>query len=210
MSKRNKAFAEFKSGLTYKEIAAKNGVSESTVKSWAARYWNHDKSAVRQRKKNKQKHAPNGRTSLLHNKNSEKHGGYSLVDINHLSEEEFIMFENYPRDLETADLVKEEIALSAIRLSRLLRSAKKLESECNSSDSIPVKTTIHSANGTEVITDCFSNPYLSIIDVEHEITVLQNHLTSLIKLLDRINRREETDQWLIDFIDQINGSESKE
>ena len=111
MSNRNEAFIDFKEGLTYKEIAIKNNVSESAVKSWASRFWNNDKAAVLQRKKNRARLPQKKRPSLRHNKNSEKHGGYSIVDINNLSKDESLMFENYPRDLDTADLVKEEIAL---------------------------------------------------------------------------------------------------
>lgn len=206
MSKRNKAFAEFKSGLTYKEIAAKNGVSESTVKSWAARYWNHDKSAARQRKKNKQKHTPNGRTSLLHNKNSEKHGGYSLVDINHLTEDELDMYINYPRDLETADMIKEEIVLSLIRLRRLLKTVKDINANLSGNDNIILKSSVINAGESESHTEYSLNPFLATIDIEHEITVIQNHMTSLLRLLAQVSRRENPDQWLIDFINQINNS----
>ena len=210
MSNRNEAFIDFKEGLTYKEIAIKNNVSESAVKSWASRFWNNDKDAVLQRKKNRARLPQKKRPSLRHNKNSEKHGGYSIVDINNLSKDESLMFENYPRDLDTADLVKEEIALSVIRLNRLLKSVKKLQEGCNSGNQNAVQTTINSINGNEMITDCFTNPFLAAADIEHEITVFQNHLTCLLKFLDRINRREKTDQWLIDFIDQINSSDSKE
>lgn len=43
MADRNDALKDYKDGLSYKEIADKHGVSESTVKSWASRFWNKDK-----------------------------------------------------------------------------------------------------------------------------------------------------------------------
>ena len=43
MADRDKALEDYKAGLSYKEIAEKHNVSESTVKSWASRHWNNDK-----------------------------------------------------------------------------------------------------------------------------------------------------------------------
>ena len=39
MDKKQQAFEDWKKGLKYKEIADKYGISLSTVKSWAVRYW---------------------------------------------------------------------------------------------------------------------------------------------------------------------------
>ena len=45
MDNRDKGYTLFKKGLKYKEIAEKLGVPESTVKSWATRYWKKGKVA---------------------------------------------------------------------------------------------------------------------------------------------------------------------
>ncbi len=39
MDKKEYAFEDWKNGMKYQEIADKYGVSLSTVKSWAIRYW---------------------------------------------------------------------------------------------------------------------------------------------------------------------------
>ena len=52
MSARDDARKDWESGMKYKDIAEKYRVSESTVKSWASRYWknNSDKVATNQKK----------------------------------------------------------------------------------------------------------------------------------------------------------------
>lgn len=47
MQKRDLAHADWEGGMKYRDIAAKHGVSESTVKSWAARYWKSEEDAPR-------------------------------------------------------------------------------------------------------------------------------------------------------------------
>ena len=49
---REQAFRDYQEGMKYKEIAEKYGVSLSTVKSWAARYWKKGCNGV-QREHNK-------------------------------------------------------------------------------------------------------------------------------------------------------------
>ena len=39
MDKKQQAFEDWKKGMKYQEIADKYGISLSTVKSWAVRYW---------------------------------------------------------------------------------------------------------------------------------------------------------------------------
>ena len=53
MADRDKALEDYKAGLSYKEIADKHNVSESTVKSWASRHWNNDKKIQAARRKAK-------------------------------------------------------------------------------------------------------------------------------------------------------------
>ena len=69
MADRDKALEDYKAGLSYKEIAEKHSVSESTVKSWASRHWNNDKKiqAARRRSKKSQLKGKRGR-----NQKSEK------------------------------------------------------------------------------------------------------------------------------------------
>lgn len=50
MSVRNDAYLDYKAGVKYKDIAAKYGVSLSTVKSWAVRYWKAEKVATKDKK----------------------------------------------------------------------------------------------------------------------------------------------------------------
>ena len=45
MDNRDKGYTLWKKGLKYKEIAETLGVPESTVKSWATRYWKKGKVA---------------------------------------------------------------------------------------------------------------------------------------------------------------------
>jgi len=53
METRELARRDWKAGMKYKDIAVKHGVPESTVKSWAARYWRHEKDATRPATKSK-------------------------------------------------------------------------------------------------------------------------------------------------------------
>lgn len=50
MKKYEEAEQDYLSGLKYKDIADKYGVSISTVKSWKSRYWNSDKVAIKDKK----------------------------------------------------------------------------------------------------------------------------------------------------------------
>lgn len=47
---RNEAFADWQNGMKYKDIASKYKVSESTVKSWASRYWKNNEVAAERKK----------------------------------------------------------------------------------------------------------------------------------------------------------------
>ena len=93
MADRDKALEDYKAGLSYKEIADKHNVSESTVKSWASRHWNNDKKIQAARRKAKksqlkgkkscnqksekksQKDAPKPRGAPIGNKNAAGNNG---------------------------------------------------------------------------------------------------------------------------------------
>ena len=53
MDKKQQAFEDWKNGMKYKEIAEKYGISLSTVKSWAVRYWKKNEPVIVSRKGNK-------------------------------------------------------------------------------------------------------------------------------------------------------------
>lgn len=51
IDKRDEAYVDWKNGMKYKDIASKHGISESTVKSWASRYWKNTEVATEKQKK---------------------------------------------------------------------------------------------------------------------------------------------------------------
>lgn len=128
------AYEDCKKGLKYREIAEKYGVSESTVKSWASRYWKGGKGCNRSQKKlqpSKDKElqphgAPKGNQNAvgndggapLGNDNATKHGGYSAVYWDTLTDEEKSLIEDMPRDEET--LLIDQIKMYSVRERRLL------------------------------------------------------------------------------------------
>lgn len=136
MAARDDAYQDWKAGMKYREIAEKYAVSESTVKSWAARYWkNQDakKVATKGKKKlqpsekklqPKKRGAPHGNKNAsgshpgapLGNQNSVKHGFFvsSLSD-----EEKAVLAERESLSLEQ-DL-EGELGLLGIRELRMMR-----------------------------------------------------------------------------------------
>lgn len=126
------ARADWENGMKYKEIAEKYGVSESTVKSWASRYWKKDKGCNQKRKKsqpsNNKKSQPQGAPkgnknacgngAPLGNDNATKHGGYSAVYWDTLTDEEKALIDDMPKDEET--LLIDQIKMCSVRERRLL------------------------------------------------------------------------------------------
>ncbi len=126
------ARADWENGMKYKEIAGKYGVSESTVKSWASRYWKKDKSCnpknkksqPSKNKKSQPQGAPKGNQNAcgngapLGNDNATKHGGYSAVYWDTLTEEEKSLIDDMPKDEET--LLIDQIKMCSVRERRLL------------------------------------------------------------------------------------------
>lgn len=141
MDNREKGYTLFKKGLKYKEIAEKLGVPESTVKSWATRYWKKGKAASDKGATKRKKDAPSDATSAnpKHrggqpgnvnsvgnkggappgNQNALKHGGYSAILFDTLDDEEKQLIELMPSNEE--QMLIEEIQILTIRERRILK-----------------------------------------------------------------------------------------
>ena len=173
MADRDKALEDYKAGLSYKEIAEKHNVSESTVKSWASRHWNNDKKIQAARKRSKksqlkgkksrnqnaekksQKDAPKPRGAPHGNKNAAgnnggapkgsknalKHGGYSVVKWDELTEDERAMAKEM-EDTDTEDNLHEEVVLYTIRERRILRAINNIKEEVNLKGNVEISTNI--------------------------------------------------------------------
>lgn len=154
MTDRDLALEDFKQGKSYKEIAENVGVSESTVKSWASRYWNKDKKISAIRKKAKRSQPKNSKGCNQNNKkksqkvtrkqgaqpgninalgagapkgngNAIKHGGYSSIYWDTLSDEEKEYLEN--EDFSEEQQLLQQIKLCSIREMRIMKALKKYE-----------------------------------------------------------------------------------
>lgn len=137
----NNARADWKKGMKYREIADKYGVSESTIKSWATRYFKKSKScnqkpkkvATQDKKSCNPRGAPKGNQNALGNDggaplgndNATKHGGYSAVYWDALSEEERTLIEDMPKDEKS--LLIDQIKMCSIRERRLMMAIKKIK-----------------------------------------------------------------------------------
>ena len=137
MTDRDRAHKDWLKGMKRKAIAQKYGISENTVKSWISRYWKNDavkdKGAKPQKAPPKKKGAPKGNKNAKgsgcprNNSNALKHGGYSQVYWDTLSEEEKELIDTIPKDEET--LLIDQIKLYSVRERRLLLAINKLKSE---------------------------------------------------------------------------------
>lgn len=147
MDNRDKGYTLFKKGLKYKEIAEKLGVPESTVKSWATRYWKKGKVAsekVASKKKKvatedatsttpKPRGAPKGNANGVGNKggappgnqNAVTHGGYSAILFDTLDETEHSMINQMQSNEE--QLLVDEINLLTVRERRIMQRIQEYQ-----------------------------------------------------------------------------------
>ena len=250
MADRDKALEDYKAGLSYKEIAEKHDVSESTVKSWASRHWNNDKKIQTARRKSKQSQlkgkkgrnqksakktqkdapkrrgAPKGSMNAAGNnggapkgsKNALKHGGYSVVKWNELTDEERAMAESM-QDTDTEDNLHEEVVLYTIRERRLLRAINTMK-EVNLKGNVEISTNISvhttgSGSDTSIVGSTKSTNLerveIAVLRLERELTSVQKAKARTLQTLDEVRRAngKDDDTWLDDFIAAIETDESE-
>lgn len=139
MSVRDEAKKDWENGMKYKDIAIKHNVPESTIKSWASRYWKNDKVATKKKKKTQPKNkkscnhvgAPKGNKNAVGNNggaphgnsNSLIHGGYSIPQWDFVSSDELEFAVEVPTDEES--LLIEQILLFSIRERRIMQAINK-------------------------------------------------------------------------------------
>lgn len=143
MDNRERGYTLFKKGLKYREIAEKLGVPESTVKSWATRYWKKGKAAsekVAAKKKKvaagdaapqspfpRPRGAPKGNVNGVGNKggappgnqNAVIHGGYCAILFDTLDDTEHDMLAQMAPNEE--QLLIDEINLLTVRERRIMQ-----------------------------------------------------------------------------------------
>lgn len=148
MDNRDKGYTLWKKGLKYKEIAEKLGVPESTVKSWATRYWKKGKVAsekVASKKKKvatedatgppkKSRGAPPGNVNSVGNKggaappgnqNNFKHGGYAAILFDTLDEQEQSLIGQMEPNEE--QMLVDEINLLTVRERRIMQRIQEYQ-----------------------------------------------------------------------------------
>ncbi len=138
---REQAFADYRQGMKYKDIAEKYGVSLSAVKSWASRYWKQKDGCNQQEKKLRLKKkkvatrgAPAGNQNAVGNKggaapkgnkNAVTTGEFETLLFDCLEPEEKRLAEAVPADKE--QLLLQEIRLLTVREHRMLRRIEDLK-----------------------------------------------------------------------------------
>ena len=152
---RDQAYADYRQGMKYKEIAEKYGVSLSAVKSWAARYWKtkkgcnqSDKKLQSKKKKVATSGAPPGNKNAIGNKggaapignkNAVTTGEFETLLFDCLEPEEKQLAAAVPNDKE--QLLFQEIQLLTVRERRMLKRIEDLR-DCDF-------TTVKKKKGTE-------------------------------------------------------------
>lgn len=133
---RAQVLAEYRNGAKPKALSEKTGISVNTIKSWIKR----DKAKSEKTQKDapqkekgasskRKRGAPAGNKNAAEagapkgNQNAVKHGGYSSVYWDTLSDEEKEMIDDIPKSEE--ELLIEQIQLFAIRERRLMHAIKQ-------------------------------------------------------------------------------------
>lgn len=144
MEVRDLAYADWKNGMKYREIAEKYDVSLSAVKSWATRYWKvkklqptHKKSCNQEEKSCNQKQtrgAPRGNRNAKGNRgggapkgnlNNFRHGAFAKVYFEQMTDEELELLDMIEEDEETQ--LKNQLIMLTIRERRHLDRIKELQ-----------------------------------------------------------------------------------
>lgn len=142
---REKAYKYYQSGMKYREIAEKCGVSLSAVKSWAARYWKKggcgqaEKKSQPTRKKVATGGAPKGNQNAIGNrggaapagnKNAVTTGEFEALLFDCLNDEEKRLVEAVPVDKQR--LLLQEIQLLTVRERRMLKRIEAIKESVES------------------------------------------------------------------------------
>lgn len=138
---RDQAYADYRQGMKYKEIAEKYGVSLSAVKSWATRYWKtkegcnqSDKKLQPKKKKVATSGAPPGNKNAVGNKggaapkgnkNAVTTGEFETLLFDCLEPDEKRLAQSVPEDKEA--LLRQEIQLLTVRERRMLKRIENLK-----------------------------------------------------------------------------------
>lgn len=133
MDKKQQAFEDWKKGMKYQEIADKYGISLSTVKSWAVRYWkkNETKKVATGEKKvatttaKKLQLLENKGGAPKGNKNHLKHGIYEKILFEFLSQEEQELF--LQQEIDEVEECKKMIRFCDLQILKFMRKIKELE-----------------------------------------------------------------------------------
>lgn len=202
---RNEAYKYYKSGMKYREIAEKCGVSLSAVKSWASRYWKKggcnqsNKKSQPEKKKVATGGAPKGNKNAAGNKggaapqgnkNAVTTGEFETLLFECLDEDEKKLAQTVPDD--KMALLLQEIRLATIREQRMLR---RIESVRNSveylEDGTLVEgmTSVKLQSGTEKgkMTDLreYQGKLGQIQSIEEALTRVQARKQKMIEVLHR-------------------------
>lgn len=214
MATRDNAYQDWKAGMKYREIAEKYGVSESTIKSWASRYWK-DQDGKKVATKSKKKLQPSNKKSQLKkrgapfgnknasgshpgappgNQNSVKHGFYSRV----LSDEEKVLLAEC-EELSLMQELESELGLLGVRELRVMK-------RINTQEANPTGLAIRSVKkeGNKTTTEAVASSE-NVKDWESLLTQMQRArirgIMNLIELKDKqkSNNPSETEETVNDI-----------
>lgn len=151
-------------------------------------------------------------------KNALKHGGYSVVKWDELTEDERAMAASM-EDTDTEDNLHEEVVLYTIRERRILRAINTMK-EVNLNGSVEISTnlTVHtkkSGNNTTISGSTKSTNLerveIAVLRLERELTSVQKAKARTLQTLDEVRRAngKDDDSWIEDFIAAIEADESE-
>ena len=125
---RKRVIGDYKKGAKPKELAEKYGVSINTVKSWISRYKSKNPAGAPSAPAPRKTGAPFGNTNAVGgagggaprgNTNALKHGGYSKIYWDTLTEEEKELIDTMEKDPE--QMLLDQISLLTVRERRIMQ-----------------------------------------------------------------------------------------
>lgn len=159
--------------IKLKDIAAELGVAENAVRKWKSEdKWEKERSEKQKRSAPKKQNAPkrpgapegnknavgNAGGAPLGNTNALKHGGYSSIFWDTLSEREKEMIDSMDQTVEQQLI--EEIKLLTVREHRILHNLQKYRQQLNDGDELVVSRSVRSEELREFETEYEKELYM--------------------------------------------------